>query len=148
MSIAQHILYYATFFTRIVITIIIYKMRKRNNINSHVYNFSYLTPNVIFKHKRWSLKSPHPPFPFRIFCFFTTLATVRTRFFGNNWPAFVATLITCWTFDITWFDSQLFFLWCTPHSPIWKTRGPRTTIAKSFFFIHEWLRCCNDQSQL
>lgn len=129
----------------------------------------YLTTNVMFRHKSWSRRSPQPPLPLRIFCFLITLATVSIRFFGYNWPAFVATLITCWTFEITWFDSQLFFLWWTPlmreniwiasskkfifiinshHSPMWNTLGPRTTIAYSFFLRHWWLVCCNDQSQL
>lgn len=74
----------------------------------------YLTTNVMFRHSRTSRLSPHPPFPFRSFCFLITLATVSIRFFGYIWPALVATLITCWTFEITWLDSQLFFLWWTP----------------------------------
>lgn len=129
----------------------------------------YLVTSVMFRHNKTSRRSPQPPFPFRIFCFLITLATVSIRFFGYNWPALVATLITCCTFEITWFDSQLFFLWWTPlwkktkkrrliergfrealsflyHSPMWKTLGPRTTIAKSFFFRHWWLVCWSDQS--
>lgn len=34
------------------------------------------------------------------------------------------------------------------HSPMWKTRGPLTTIANNFFLRHWWLVCCSDQSQL
>lgn len=82
--------------------------------SSVLMHFIYLITRVMFRHNRTSRRSPHPPLPFRIFCFLITLATVNIRFLGNNWPALVATLMTCCTFEITWLDSQLFFLWWTP----------------------------------
>ena len=36
----------------------------------------------------------------------------------------------------------------THHSPMWKTRGPRTTIACNLCFKHCCETCCSDQSQL
>lgn len=81
---------------------------------SVLIHFIYLITRVMLRHNKTSRRSPQPPLPFRIFCFLITLATVSMRFLGNSWPAFVATLMTCCTFEITWFDSQLFFLWWTP----------------------------------
>lgn len=108
----------------------------------------YLPISVMLKQSWWSLWSPHPPLPLRSFVFLMTLATIREMDFGYNWRDLRATLSTCCTLDITWFDSQLLFLWWTPHSPIWKTRGPFTTITCSFCLRHCWDTCCSDQSQL
>lgn len=79
---------------------------------------------------------------------------------------FLADFSNCCTFEITVVDSQFVFLWCTPlqtmpsfsmpaemvslayHSPMWKTLGPRTTMANNLFLRQFCDMCCNDQSQL
>lgn len=67
----------------------------------------------MFRHRLWSLLSPQPPFPLRNFVFFIAMVAVCViRLLGNKSPDRNA--ITCCTLEITWFDSQFFFLWWTP----------------------------------
>lgn len=108
----------------------------------------YRPIKVMLKHSWWSRWSPQPPFPLRSLVFLMTLATIREIDLGYSWRERRATRSTCCTLDITWLDSQLLFLWWTPHSPMWKTLGPFTTITCSFCFKHCCDTCCKDQSQL
>ena len=69
------------------------------------------------------------------------------------------------TFSMPALESQSFFVWCTPHSPMWNTRGPfiiitciiiiiiivmiiRNLLTCSFSLRQCCEICCRDQSQL
>lgn len=147
-----------------------HKFDLSNYFYNFVFDFMNTVLNVILRQREWSRRSPQPPLPLRDLVFFNILATVNVRLFGNNCPDLVAIFSTCCTFDITWLDSQLRFLWCTPlklilllslviapgvyeiyatnHSPIWNTLGPFTTIACSLCLRQFCEACCKLQSQL
>lgn len=90
---------------------------------------------VMFRHSKWSRLSPQPPLPFRNFVFFVTLGIVNVILLGYNWPAFVAICITCWTLEITWLDSQLFFLWWTPLKLFLQILSKNKNDKKKDFFL-------------
>lgn len=74
----------------------------------------YLVGSVMFRHSWWSLRSPQPPLPLRNLDFFRRLGTVIISERGKSWCELRAIRSTCCTLEITWFDSQFLFLWCTP----------------------------------
>lgn len=92
-------------------------------------------------HKLWSRLSPHPPFPLRNLVFFMILATVSVKYFGYNWLALVAMRSTCCTLEITWFDSQFFFLWWTPLKMLLKIEMKKSIYTYFVWCIPTIRRC-------
>lgn len=96
---------------------------------------------IMLKHRLWSRLSPQPPLPLRSFVFLIKLETVSAKDLGYICPALRAIRNTCCTFDITWFDSQFFFLWCTPLKERNKEKkNNKVTLMKMIFGVWAYKR--------